>query len=133
MRVAGYVADLSSLLAECALLVVPLFAGGGMRVKIVDGWGWGLPMVSTTVGAEGLAYTAGEELLVADDAPAFAAAVVRLLTDPALGERLAHAGRRRAATHYDWRRIYAAWEEVYTDAVDRAGSAPDRAQAGRPC
>ena len=131
VRLAGYVAELAPLLAGCALLVVPLHAGGGMRVKIVDGWGWGLPMVSTTVGAEGLAYTPGEELLIADDAEAFAAAVVRLLCDPALGARLAEAGRRHATEHYDWRRVYGAWEEVYDAALERAGRAPVPAEAGR--
>lgn len=131
VRVPGYVADLAPLLAECALLVVPLHAGGGMRVKIVDGWGWGLPMVSTTVGAEGLAYTAGDHLLIADDAPSFAAAMVRLLRDPALGARLAEAGRRHAAEHYDWRRVYPVWDEVYGAALEQAGRVQTTAEMGR--
>ncbi len=64
----GYVEDLTELIAQSAVFIVPLHAGGGMRVKIVDAWSWGIPIVSTTIGAEGLDYVAGEHLLIADDA-----------------------------------------------------------------
>ena len=109
----GYVADLDPVLAESAVFLAPLLAGGGMRVKIVDAWRWGVPVVSTAVGAEGLACTPGVELLLADSPADFAAAVLRLLADPALGEALVAAGRRRVAAAYDWRTVYPAWDSVY--------------------
>ncbi|MGL4651420.1 MAG: glycosyltransferase, partial [Caldilineaceae bacterium] len=59
LDVRGYVDDPRPLLRETAVFVAPLLAGGGMRVKIIDGWTWGLPIVSTTVGAEGIALTDG--------------------------------------------------------------------------
>lgn len=109
----GYVADLTPLLAATAVFVVPLLAGGGMRVKIVDAWRWGVPVVATTVGAEGIDYTPGVELLLADSPADFAAAVLRVLGDPALGEALTAAGRRRVLECYDWRSVYRAWDGVY--------------------
>ncbi|NIM62807.1 MAG: glycosyltransferase, partial [Acidobacteria bacterium] len=59
-------------------------AGGGMRVKILDAWSWGLPIVSTTIGAEGLRAADGENLLIADSAADFAEALKRVLTDRTL-------------------------------------------------
>lgn len=126
-ELAGYVDDLTALVRGSAVFVVPLHAGGGMRVKIVDAWNWGLPVVTTTVGAEGLEYTAGTHLLVADDATAFADAIVRLLTDRTLSARLAAAGRTWVAARYDWRRVYTAWEAVYTPASPPCPAEPVRA------
>jgi glycosyltransferase involved in cell wall biosynthesis len=100
-------------LRETSVFIVPLLAGGGMRVKILDAWRWGLPMVSTTVGAEGIAATPGEDILLADEPAQFAAAVVRLLHDEALNSQIAAAGRRSVDLHYDWRQTYRAWDLVY--------------------
>ena len=113
VEVLGYAADLTPLLAATAVFVVPLLAGGGMRVKIVDAWRWGVPVVATTVGAEGIDYTPGVELLLAKNLTDFAAAVLRVLGDPALGEVLTAAGRRRVLECYDWRSVYRAWDGVY--------------------
>lgn len=109
----GYVADLMNLIACSSVFVVPLRAGGGMRVKIVDAWSWGIPVVSTTIGAEGLEYGVDEHLLIADDAATFAAATLRLLDDPALAAQLRSAGRQRVESTYDWRHVYAAWDAIY--------------------
>jgi glycosyltransferase involved in cell wall biosynthesis len=113
VEVPGYVADLAPYLAETAAFVVPLLSAGGMRVKIVDAWCWGLPVVSTTLGAEGIQTRDGENVLLADTPEAFAAAVVRLLTDPDQNRRLRSNGRRWVEDDYDWRRVYAAWDDVY--------------------
>jgi polysaccharide biosynthesis protein PslH len=115
INVTGYVADPGPLLAESAAFLVPVRAGGGMRVKIPDGWLWGVPIVSTTIGAEGIECHPGEDILIADSPEAFADAVVRLMREPALGERLAAAGRRWAEKRYDWRAAYAALSELYRD------------------
>mgnify|MGYP001091549445 FL=1 len=84
-----------------------------MRVKIVEAWRWGLPIVSTSLGAEGIEYVDGEHLLIADDPASFAAAVLRLLQDPALNKCLRGSGRRWVEQHYDWRSVYPAWDTVY--------------------
>jgi glycosyltransferase involved in cell wall biosynthesis len=113
VEMTGYVEDPAPYLAETAAFIVPLHAGGGMRVKIVDAWSWGLPIVATSIGAEGIRYGDGEDILIADTAPAFARAVVRLLTDRALAERLGRQGRLTVERAYDWRTVYAAWDAVY--------------------
>ncbi len=100
-------------LAETTVFIVPLHAGGGMRVKIVDAWCWGLPVVTTTIGAEGIAVQDGENVLLADTPEAFAQAVARVLQEPELAARLAAGGRRTVEICYDWRKVYRAWDEVY--------------------
>ena len=113
VEVLGYVEDLTPYLAETAAFVVPLRAAGGMRVKILDAWCWGLPAVSTTIGAEGISCQDGDNILIADEPAGLARVVVRLLLEPGLRDRLRTAGRRWVETHYDWRRVYSAWDEVY--------------------
>jgi glycosyltransferase involved in cell wall biosynthesis len=113
VEVLGYVPDLARYLAETAVLVVPLQAASGMRVKILHAWCWGVPVVSTRIGAEGIAFREGENLLAGDSARAFASAVVRVLTDGELRRRLRAAGRRWVEEHYDWHGVYSAWDEVY--------------------
>ncbi len=111
--VQGYVEDLDAVLDETAVFVVPLLSGAGMRVKILDAWSAALPVVSTTVGAEGMLYRDGENLLLGDTAEAFADAIVRLLEDPALAKRLGDGGRSTVEQSYDWRKLYQAWDAIY--------------------
>jgi glycosyltransferase involved in cell wall biosynthesis len=113
VEITGYVADPTPYLARTAAFIVPLRAGGGMRVKIVDAWGWGLPIVSTRLGAEGIDVHDGENLLLADTPDAFAGAVARLLTTPALGEHLRANGRAWVEERYNWQRVYPRWDKVY--------------------
>ncbi len=109
----GYVSDPSALLAETAAFIVPLLAGGGMRVKILDASAWAMPVVSTSVGAEGIGCTNDGDILVRDSPQAFADAVCMLLAEPALADRLARAGRETVVEKYDWRQCYQAWDDVY--------------------
>jgi glycosyltransferase involved in cell wall biosynthesis len=113
LEVTGYIDDPKPYLADTGAFVVPLLAGGGMRVKILDAWCWGLPIVSTTIGAEGIAATPGEDILLADEPDGFARQVVRLLGDQELNARIAAGGRRSAEEKYEWRNVYKAWDAVY--------------------
>lgn len=88
-----------------------------MRVKILDAWAWGLPVVSTTIGAEGIAYHEGENLLIADEPEQLAAAVGDVLTCPELSRVLAIGGRKAVAADYDWRRMYSSWDAIYPSRV----------------
>ena len=108
-----YVEDPLPYLEHAGAFVVPLFSAGGMRVKIVDGWRWGLPVISTTIGAEGIHYREGENILIADDPDRFADDVIRVLQDKQLAGRLRHNGRRWVEQRYDWRGVYPAWDTVY--------------------
>ncbi len=109
----GYVAALDEHWAGTRVFVVPLRSGGGMRVKILDAWLRGLPVVSTTIGAEGLATVPGENILLADTPEAFAAAVTAVLTDTALARRLGTGGRATVEQHYAWRSVYRGWDAFY--------------------
>jgi len=113
VEVTGYVPDLDQLLAETAAFIVPLRAGGGMRVKILDTWCWGLPIVSTSIGAEGILVRDGENILIADSAEALSRAVQRILREPSLAQVLRENGRHWVEEKYDWRQVYAAWDTVY--------------------
>jgi len=113
IHVTGYVPHPVPYLAETAVFIVPLHAAGGMRVKILDAWCWGVPIISTSIGAEGIAVRDGENILIADTPDTFAQAVVRILKDPTLGERLRQNGRRWVEERYNWRRVYARWDKVY--------------------
>jgi len=113
IEVTGYVEDPTPYLAETAAFIVPLHSAGGMRVKILDGWCWGVPIVSTSIGAEGIVIRDGDNILIADTVEAFAQAVVSLLQEPTLGERLRQNGRRWVEERYNWQRVYANWDVVY--------------------
>jgi len=117
IELAGYVEDLSHYLSETAVFVVPLHSGGGMRVKILDAWCWGLPVVSTSIGAEGLRYKDRSNLLVADNVREFADAVIRLLGNQPMAKTIGSNGRKTVENHYDWRKVYPAWDEVYSQAI----------------
>ncbi len=113
LDVTGYVDDVTPYLQETAVFIVPLHAGGGMRVKIVDGWSWALPIVSTTIGAEGIAYADGRDIVIADTAPDFAQAVIGLLQEPERAAQLGQHGRATLEAEYDWRKTYQQWDEIY--------------------
>jgi glycosyltransferase involved in cell wall biosynthesis len=102
IHVAGYVDDLNPYLAQTGVFVVPLRAGGGMRVKILNALAQGLPIVSTSLGCEGIRVTHEQDILIADTPADFAEAVLRVLNDPDLSARLSDNGRRLAETLYDY-------------------------------
>jgi len=116
VNVTGYVADPAPYLRRAALMVVPLHAGSGMRVKILNALAQGIPVVSTTLGAEGIAVTPGEDVLLADEPADMAAACLHLLHNPDLGERLARNGRALMERRYDYRRACVPLDEVYARA-----------------
>lgn len=131
--VLGYVPDPAPWFEGCRVFVAPLRYGAGMKGKIGQAMGFGLPVVTTTVGAEGLRLVEGEHALVADAPERFAAEVVRLYGDPVLWETLAEASWRHVARHFSEdpaRRTLASIFPV----GGREGPAP-RSPAGgpRPC
>ncbi len=86
--VTGRVDDVRPYIERAAAYIVPIRIGGGTRLKIYEAMAMEKPVVSTTIGAEGLPVNDGQELLLADTPAAFAAAVVRLLTTPDFAHRL---------------------------------------------
>ena len=120
IHVTGYVEDLTPYLAQTGVFVVPLRAGGGMRVKILNALAQGLPIVSTRLGCEGIRVTHERDILIADTPAEFADAVLRLLEDPALAARLSDNGRRLAETVYDYRVACRPLDAIYQQATARS-------------
>src|SRR5690606_26213162 len=80
-NVTGYVEDTQPYYQKARAFIVPVRAGGGMRVKILNALAQGMPLVTTTLGCEGIGVTHGKDVLIADTPEAFAEAVLRLLED----------------------------------------------------
>lgn len=96
----GWVPSVEPYLALGRVSVAPIRFGAGTKRKVIEALSVGTPTVTTSVGAEGLPISAGEEVLVADDPEAFAWAIERLASDEALWSRLANAGQRRMSEHH---------------------------------
>jgi len=111
--VTGYVPDLNPYLEQSAVMVVPVRAGSGMRVRILEAFARGMPVVTTSVGLEGIDAQPGRDVLVADTPAEFAEAVNRLLLDEDLRTQLAVNGRLLAESHYDWRIVLGRLDKVY--------------------
>lgn len=103
--VTGEVPDVAPELADADVVAVPIRYGSGSRLKILEAFAHEVPVVSTSVGADGLEVTHGEHLLVADDVEEFAAACVRVLRDASLRARLAENGRILVEQRYRWEEI----------------------------
>lgn len=119
LTVTGYVDDPMPYLADASMMMIPLRAGGGMRVKILNALAQGIPMVSTSLGCEGISLTDGEDILIADDPKDFAAASVRLLTDAQLNKRITANGRRIVEQLYDYRHACRPLDAIYMPQVER--------------
>jgi glycosyltransferase involved in cell wall biosynthesis len=135
MLVTGTVDDVRPYMGEASVYVVPLRAGGGTRLKIFEALAMEKAVVSTTVGAEGLALTSGREFVAADDPQAFAREVVSLLNDPARRRTLGQAGRHLVETRYSWpqvaREFEHACEQVVAEHEESRISAEHRAHLSR--
>jgi glycosyltransferase involved in cell wall biosynthesis len=100
VTVVGRVADMDTELERADLVVVPIRYGSGTRVKILESFAHRIPVVATTIGAEGLDVTDEVHLLIADDPASFAAQCERLLTTPELRTRVADAAEQLFVEHY---------------------------------
>ncbi len=129
IEVTGQVDDIAPYYRAAAVFVAPVLQGSGTRLKILEAMASGCPVVSTTIGAEGLGATDGRELLLADTPETMAAAIERLLAEPELARRLASAARALAVARYDWDAITARLVACYRDAL-AAAAARDRREEG---
>lgn len=107
IEVTGRVPDVRPYIERAAAYIVPIRIGGGTRLKIYEAMAMGRPLISTTIGAEGLPLDPGKDLLFADDPQSFADAVVRVLKDPALGKQIGEAGAKTVRERFGWDRVSA--------------------------
>lgn len=110
---AGVVENVAELLAASDVAIAPLFHGSGTRLKILEYFSCSLPVVSTTVGVEGLEVENGVNVLIEDNMSEFAIEVTKLLKDRALSTRLGKAARELVVNRYDWKEIAKQLNTVY--------------------
>lgn len=128
VRLAGFVTDLRPDVHEAAVYVVPLRAGSGTRLKVLEAMALGKAIVTTTIGSEGIELKHGESALFADDAEDFARATLALMDSPERVARMGVAARRLAEARYGWDAIGAQLLDRYDDLLGRA-SVPGHAPA----
>jgi polysaccharide biosynthesis protein PslH len=121
----GPVEDLRPYLSRAGVVVVPLRLGSGTRLKILESWAMARPVVSTSLGAEGLKSVAGRHLLIADDPAEFAAGVLRVLSEPELATRLGVAGRALVSESYSWQGTAESLAAFFRQAVAYRDGSPD--------
>lgn len=113
ITVTGLVDDTRPYLQSSAVFVCPLRSGSGTRFKLMEALACGCPVVSTSLGCEGLGAVDGEHMLIRDEPQAFADAVLRLLDDPAQGAAIGQAGREWVVQHHAWEHSAALVRQAY--------------------
>jgi glycosyltransferase involved in cell wall biosynthesis len=125
VRVHGFVPDVRPYFRDATAAICPIRDGGGTRIKVFDALAQGVPLVASTIGAEGIDVVDGRDLLIADTPEAFAGALGRIFDDPALAQRLAANGRALVEERYSWDALARALIGAYERAV-AGGPAPAR-------
>lgn len=119
IAVTGRVDDVRPYIEEATAFIVPIRIGGGTRLKIYEAMAMEKPVISTTVGAEGLPLRDGVELLLADDPKAFADAVVKVLNDSQLANRLGKSSAELVRENFGWQRVSAQMADICKTVIER--------------
>lgn len=130
VEVTGTVPDVRPYYRGALAAVVPLWVGGGTRLKVLEAMAAGLPVISTTVGVEGLRVRPGVHFIRADSPTDMHQAVEELRRDAALGRRLAAAGRALALRSYDWRQVTTELIATYCRMLKIEADSPDDGLTG---
>jgi glycosyltransferase involved in cell wall biosynthesis len=129
IRITGTVADVRPSMQQATAMVLPLRVGGGTRIKIYEAMAMGVPVISTTIGAEGLDVEHGRNILLADTAQTFTDSAIRLLTEPKVAEELAAVAREHVADNYSWTRVAQIFSDYCAQAVQCAEPRVTKARA----
>jgi sugar transferase (PEP-CTERM/EpsH1 system associated) len=124
IELTGWVKDIRPFLVRAAVCIVPLRIGGGTRLKIFEAMAMGKAVVSTSVGAEGLAVQSGENILLADTPNDFAESVIALLTNPKRRQQLGTAARTMVQENYSWTRVAEDFACALRGVISRTPTAP---------
>ncbi len=101
LMVYGRIENARQFMYNKKLMIVPLLSGGGMRVKIIEGMAMGRTIISTTIGAEGIKYKNGYDLLIADNPEEFVMHIIKCLTDKSFAAEIGKNARKLAESEYD--------------------------------
>ena len=113
ITITGYVDNLEPYLEQSNIMVVPVLAGGGMRVRILEAFSRRIAVVTTTIGLEGIEAVPGQDVMIGDTSVQFAKAVIELLTDPPLLTSIATNGRDLVERKYDWQIVFQLLDNIY--------------------
>ncbi|HEX4135449.1 MAG TPA: glycosyltransferase [Bryobacteraceae bacterium] len=119
----GFVEDIQPLFASCSVFVCPIRSGSGIRVKLLEAFASGIPVVSTAIGAEGLARVDGEFCALADDAPGFANKVIELLENCKLAHEMAARARQEVTQNWDMQVVTERLVGRYRDLIEQKRTA----------
>jgi glycosyltransferase involved in cell wall biosynthesis len=130
VEVTGFVPDVRPFIDRSAVYVVPLRMGGGTRLKVMEAMAMKKPVVTTSIGCEGIRVRHGESVTIADEPDRFAGQVVELLRDPQRASRLSEAGHETVRAFYGWDSIGKILEKTYECLIRPVPvSAPDVVKA----
>ena len=119
MTLTGFVDDIRPYVARSHVYVIPLWVGSGTRIKAFEAMAMGRPVISTSLGIEGLDVTDGEHFLRADSAEAFSRGILSLLDDAASRHRIAAAARSLMEERFAWKTVAAQFEAICLGALER--------------
>ncbi len=129
IEVTGFVEDMRPHFDESLVYVSPLKSGAGIKNKILEAWSMAKAVVATEMSCDGVEYDDGEDVIIADNASAFANAVIRLLKDSDLRRKLGENARKRVLEQYSWKSQAERFEEIYERVV--AGSSAGKSAEHR--
>jgi len=115
--VVGEVPDACAFIKSKSISVAPLFSGSGIRIKIIESMAQARAVISTTIGAEGIHYTNGENIMIADDAPAFLEAVKSLYTDPERSKKIGENARNLILQQHNNKRLIEQMVDFYREVL----------------
>jgi glycosyltransferase involved in cell wall biosynthesis len=102
----GYVENLETIYSDCRISIAPLLFGSGIKVKVISAMARGLPLVTTSIGAEGLAVKHQDQLMIADSSSAMVASITQLLENDILWQRIATNSRQVVIEKYTWAQLF---------------------------
>jgi polysaccharide biosynthesis protein PslH len=117
IRLIGYVDDVRTYYTEADVLVIPLLSGSGTKLKVIEGLGMGMPIVTTPIGAEGINVVSGHDLIVSNTPGEFANSVIGLLKNKNKRIQMGRNARKIALEKYDWNQIGDLLKEAYSDTI----------------
>ncbi len=120
INVVGYVPSMIPFLSDARLSIAPLRSGAGMKGKVGEALGAGLPVIATSVASEGMHLTSGDNVVIADDADGFAQAIIRSYNDKALWTKLSNNGRRLVDAMYGTKAVRELLNQVLDARSDEA-------------